>query len=141
MTPSSESIQVSAGAGLHKVSFIHRSHGRPEEGRSSRNCRPPGGIQLRSAVEAPRRVLVIGLLISTLGMPMSLNAEPRKGLGMWVWSSSSFLKQEARQQLVQFRYYKSGGEVLKTQKQKEESYEKTQVDPNLFFVFTLYGFC
>ena len=35
-------------------------------------------------------------------MPLSLNAEQRKGLGMWVWSSSSFLTQEARQQLVQF---------------------------------------
>jgi hypothetical protein len=35
-------------------------------------------------------------------MPLSLNAEQRKGLGIWVWSSSSFLTQEARQQLVQF---------------------------------------
>ena len=25
--------------------------------------------------------------------------------------------------------------------EKEESYEKTQVDPNLFLVFTLYGSC
>ena len=25
--------------------------------------------------------------------------------------------------------------------EKEESYEKTQVDPNLFLVFTLYGCC
>jgi len=29
----------------------------------------------------------------------------------------------------------------KTKLEKEESYEKTQVDPNLFLVFTLYGFC
>jgi hypothetical protein len=35
-------------------------------------------------------------------MPLTLCAEQRKGLGMWVWSSSSFLTQEARQQLVQF---------------------------------------
>ena len=84
------------------MSFIHRSHRRPEEGRSSRNYRPPVGIQLRSTVEAPIRVLIIWLFIATLGMPISLNAEQRKSLGMWVWSSSSFLTQEARQQLVQF---------------------------------------
>lgn len=29
----------------------------------------------------------------------------------------------------------------RTKLEKEESYEKTQVDPNLFFVFSLYGFC
>jgi hypothetical protein len=52
---------------------------------------------------APTRILVIiWLLVSSLGMPLSLNAEQSKGLGMWVWSSSSFLTQEARQQLVQF---------------------------------------
>ncbi len=33
---------------------------------------------------------------------MPLNAKQKKGLGMWVWSSSSFSTQEARQQLVQF---------------------------------------
>jgi len=47
-------------------------------------------------------VVIIWLLVSSLGSPLSLNAEQRKGLGMWVWSSSSFLTQEARQQLVQF---------------------------------------
>lgn len=84
------------------MSFVRRSDRREEDGRSSRKYRPPVGIQLRSTVEAPIRVLIIWLLIATLGMPMSLNAEQKKGLGMWVWSSSSFLTQEARQQLVQF---------------------------------------
>ena len=102
MTPSNESIQVSVGGGLHKVSFIHRSHRRPEEGRSSRNYRPHVGIQLRSVLEAPMPIFIIWLLIATLGMPLSLNAEQRKGLGMWVWSNSSFLTEEARLQLVQF---------------------------------------
>jgi hypothetical protein len=37
-----------------------------------------------------------------LATPMSSNAEPAKGLGMWVWSNSSFLTREARQQLVDF---------------------------------------
>ncbi|MFB3885326.1 MAG: hypothetical protein ACE144_08850 [Thermodesulfobacteriota bacterium] len=35
-------------------------------------------------------------------MPPALNAEPRKGLGMWVWSNTSFLTEGARLQLVQF---------------------------------------
>jgi hypothetical protein len=48
------------------------------------------------------RMLIIILLATVLATPLSLNAEQRKGLGMWVWSSSSFLTQEARQQLVQF---------------------------------------
>jgi hypothetical protein len=47
-------------------------------------------------------VLIVWLLVLTLGIPLSLNAQPEQGLGMWVWSSSSFLTQEARQQLVQF---------------------------------------
>jgi hypothetical protein len=49
-----------------------------------------------------RILIVIWLLVSSLGAPLSLNAGQRKGLGMWVWSSSSFLTQEAREQLVQF---------------------------------------
>jgi len=48
------------------------------------------------------RIFVIWLLVATVGMPVSLNAKQRKGLGMWVWSNSSFLTQESRQQLVQF---------------------------------------
>ncbi len=46
--------------------------------------------------------LILGFLIVTLGLPSPLNAEPRKGLGMWVWSDSSYSTQDARQQLVQF---------------------------------------
>ena len=102
MTPSNESIQVSVGAELHKVSFIHRSHRRPEEGRSSVNYQPLVRDRPRSKVKAHTCILIIWLLISTLGMPVSLNAEQRKGLGMWVWSNSSFLTEEARLQLVQF---------------------------------------
>ncbi len=46
--------------------------------------------------------MMMGLLIAALSVPTPLNAKQRKGLGMWVWSSSSFLTQEAREQLVQF---------------------------------------
>ena len=45
---------------------------------------------------------IIFLLVTALAMPMSLSAEPTNGLGMWVWSKSAFLTQDARQQLVQF---------------------------------------
>ena len=85
-----------------KVSFVRLSDRRQGEGRSSRKYWPLDGNQPRSTVKAPAFILIICLLVSTLGMPLSLNAEQRKGLGMWVWSSSSFLTQEARQQLVEF---------------------------------------
>jgi hypothetical protein len=42
------------------------------------------------------------LLAAALAMPISLKADPPKGLGMWVWSNSSFSTQEARERLVQF---------------------------------------
>jgi hypothetical protein len=84
------------------VSLICHSNKRRQAVRSSRNYRLPVGIQLGSALEGPMSILIIWLLIATLGMPVSLNAEQKKGIGMWVWSSSSFLTQEARQQLVQF---------------------------------------
>jgi hypothetical protein len=84
------------------MSLVHRNDRRREETRSSRKYRLPVGNHPRSAVNAPTCVLIIWLLVSALGMPLSLNAEQRKGLGMWVWSSSSFLTQGARQQLVQF---------------------------------------
>jgi hypothetical protein len=48
------------------------------------------------------RMLIIILLTTALATPLSLNAEQREGLGMWVWSNSSFSTQEARQQLIQF---------------------------------------
>jgi hypothetical protein len=45
---------------------------------------------------------IIFLLAIALALPMSLWAAPAKGIGMWVWSESSFSTNEARQQLVQF---------------------------------------
>ena len=35
-------------------------------------------------------------------IPTFTNAAPAKGLGMWVWSKSSFSTEEARQQLISF---------------------------------------
>jgi hypothetical protein len=85
------------------VSFVRLSERRQEEGRLSRKYRPPFGNQSRYRRKAPTHILIIvWLLVSSLGMPLTLNAEQRKGLGMWVWSSSSFLTKEARQQLVHF---------------------------------------
>jgi hypothetical protein len=49
-----------------------------------------------------RHMFILGFLLVSLGMPPPLNAEQTKGLGMWVWSDSSFSTQEARQQLVHF---------------------------------------
>ena len=45
---------------------------------------------------------MIFLLATALVLPMSLWAAPAKGIGMWVWSESSFSTNEARQKLVQF---------------------------------------
>jgi hypothetical protein len=84
------------------VSFVCRSDRRRDEGRSTRKYGAPVEDLSRHKRKASTCVLMIWLLVSTLGMPLSLNAEHRKGLGMWVWSSSSFLTWEARQQLVQF---------------------------------------
>jgi hypothetical protein len=48
-------------------------------------------------------ILVIFLpLGSSFGGPLPRNSEPGKGLGMWVWSSSSFLTEGARQQMIRF---------------------------------------
>jgi hypothetical protein len=44
----------------------------------------------------------IVLLVAVLGMPVSLQAEPIEGLGMWVWSHSTYATPQARQRLVQF---------------------------------------
>ncbi len=83
--------------------FVRRRHRRHEEGRSSSKCRSPIRNPSGSMRKAPTCIfIIIWLLISSLGFPHSLNAEQRKGLGMWVWSSSSFLTPEARQGLVQF---------------------------------------
>jgi hypothetical protein len=48
------------------------------------------------------RILTMVLLATALATPPSVNAGQKEGLGIWVWSNSSFLTQEARQQLVQF---------------------------------------
>jgi len=85
------------------VSFVRLSDRGQEEGRLSMKYRPPVASQSRYPRKAPTCILIIAwLLVSAPGMPVTLNAEPRRGLGMWVWSSSSFSTQEARQQLVQF---------------------------------------
>jgi hypothetical protein len=84
------------------VSFVCRGKTRREEGRSSRKCQPPVMNLPRYTRKAAMGILLIWLLLSSLGLPPSLNAEQRKGIGMWVWSSSSFLTPEARQQLIQF---------------------------------------
>ena len=47
-------------------------------------------------------VPLIFLLMTILGMPVSLHAEPIEGLGMWVWSHSAYATPQARQRLVQF---------------------------------------
>jgi len=85
------------------VSFFRRRDGREGEGRCERKYPPPAGNLSGYARKNLTLILIIiWLLGSSLGVPLSLNAEQRIGLGMWVWSSSSFLTQEARQQLVQF---------------------------------------
>jgi hypothetical protein len=47
-------------------------------------------------------LIAICLLVGMLAIPMSSNAGPAKGLGMWVWDSSAFSTPEARQQLIDF---------------------------------------
>ncbi len=42
------------------------------------------------------------LLVTILAGPVTLNAQDTDGLGMWVWSHSSFSTQESREELVQF---------------------------------------
>ncbi len=48
------------------------------------------------------RVFPVFLLIAILATPFSLNAHSTDGLGMWVWSHSSFSTRQAREKLVQF---------------------------------------
>ncbi len=70
-----------------------------------RDGRFPGGISLRFAPAARIHksiIIAISFLVAMLATPMSPNAEPAKGLGMWVWDSSAFSTPEARQQLVDF---------------------------------------
>jgi len=64
---------------------------------------PVARFQLRSPFAASTRIFIrISLLVAILTTPMSSSAEPAKGLGMWVWSNSSYSTLEARRQLVDF---------------------------------------
>jgi hypothetical protein len=47
-------------------------------------------------------VLIFFLLALTIASPPELNAETTDGLGMWVWSGSSYSTESARQELVRF---------------------------------------
>jgi hypothetical protein len=73
-----------------------------EQGRTTRSHWPPNKTHLSAALGAYRCMIIISLLTTVLAIPISLNAEPTKSLGMWVWSNSSFSTKEARQKLVQF---------------------------------------
>ncbi len=85
------------------MSFVCLSDRPQEENRLNKKYRPPVGNHSRYSRNSLTCIpIIIWLLVSSLGVPLTLNAEQRKSLGMWVWSSSSFLTQEARQQLVQF---------------------------------------
>lgn len=85
------------------MSFVLRRDRREGEGRWGRKYLPPirnlSGCMRKNRT---RILIMIWLLGSSLAVPLSLNAEQRKGLGMWVWLSSSFSTLEARQQLVTF---------------------------------------
>lgn len=48
------------------------------------------------------RIFPVFLLATILAAPVTLNAQGTDGLGMWVWSNSSFSTQESREKLVQF---------------------------------------
>jgi hypothetical protein len=48
------------------------------------------------------RIFLVFLLVTTLAVAVALNAHGTDGLGMWVWSNSSFSTQQARDKLVQF---------------------------------------
>ena len=48
------------------------------------------------------RIFPLFLLITILAAPFTLNAQSTDGLGMWVWSDSSFSTQQSRDKLVQF---------------------------------------
>ncbi len=48
------------------------------------------------------RIFPVFLLTTLLVLPVTINAQGTDGLGMWVWSNSSFSTQESREKLVQF---------------------------------------
>ena len=53
-------------------------------------------------VGAYMRIFPLFLLATILVAPVNLSAQGTDGLGMWVWSRSSFSTQESRERLVQF---------------------------------------
>jgi hypothetical protein len=53
-------------------------------------------------VGACMRIFPVFLLATILALPVTLNSQGTDGLGMWVWSNSSFSTQESREKLVQF---------------------------------------
>jgi hypothetical protein len=50
----------------------------------------------------PMRILIAFLITAILALPLPAGSEAKKSLGMWVWANSSFVTDEARQQLVAF---------------------------------------
>ncbi len=72
--------------------------------RGEREGRFSCGIHFRFARAAClcKFTVILSLLVAILATPISSNAEPAKGLGMWVWSNASYSTPEARQQLVDF---------------------------------------
>jgi hypothetical protein len=69
-----------------------------------RGGRLPWGMDFRfvRAVCIRNFMIILPLLVAILATPMSPDAEPAKGLGMWVWSNSAYSTPEARQRLVDF---------------------------------------
>jgi len=56
----------------------------------------------RKKVRVFMRIFPFFLLIAILGAPFTQSAQGTDGLGMWVWSNSSFSTQQSRDMLVQF---------------------------------------
>ncbi len=83
--------------------FLDEEHSDRPSARDSANRRSRAGIQDRFGLGTRVcHLMIVSLLAAMLAMPALLNAEPAKGLGMWVWSSSAFSTREAREGLVRF---------------------------------------
>jgi hypothetical protein len=61
-----------------------------------------GGKMAEKKVGACMRIFPVFVVTILLALPVTLNAQGTDGLGMWVWSNSSFSTQESREKLVQF---------------------------------------
>jgi hypothetical protein len=62
----------------------------------------PGGTLGSMLKSLTTSLITTTLLILALNVPRSLNAAEAKGLGMWVWSDTSYRTEDARQRLVRF---------------------------------------